>query len=89
MPDIEQCKCHGRPIHEIFPKWAKRARERVVRAMTSGRQRVPPIEQMRREATLVRALSEGRKGPLEPRYRTLGHLCDECPFRSRATNREA
>ena len=79
MPVPEQCKCWGAPLPEIFAAWTQRTTAALTESLEKGHA-VPPLGPMTKAATMVRALSEKRKGPLMPANRNLGHLCPECPY---------
>lgn len=84
----EDCKCRGEDLATLVARWRKRTLQRVVDAVESGGAGVD-IRKVQTEAKLLANLAAGGKWAFEGNNPSLGHLCDECPYRKRTPLRSS
>lgn len=78
--DPETCECRKESLPALVARWRARTLARVTDAIENGGL---DIRKVQAEAKLLVNLAAGGKWAFEGNNPSLGHLCDECPYRKR------
>lgn len=76
----EDCKCRQETLPALVARWRARTLARVKAAFEVGG---VDMRKVQTEAKLLANLAAGGKWAFEGNNPSLGHLCDECPYRKR------
>lgn len=81
MSNQKRCICAGRPLHELVPAFAIRAKAVLVADMGAGKR--ADFQRLALTAQLVKALSERKAWAFSARFDSYDHHLVDCPCSSR------